>query len=169
MSDFKKWCLEQHQKTNHFYDEILPYEFHLRIAASVAEEFFHLESTKKEILMDAIWGHDVLEDCRVTYNDLLSNGASSEVADIIYAVTNEKGKSRGERANEKYYEGIRSTKGASFVKLCDRIANVRFSKLTNSRMLELYRKEYDSFIKSLDVGSLHPIYPMVVHLRELLW
>jgi len=58
--------------------------------------------------MTACWGHDLIEDCRVSYNDV-KDALGQEAADIIYAVTNEKGKNRKERANDKYYEGIRNT------------------------------------------------------------
>lgn len=63
-----------------------------------------------------------------------------DVADIVYAVTNEKGKNRSERANEKYYQGIRENKLAVIVKICDRLANALYSKLINSRMLDVYKK-----------------------------
>lgn len=52
-----------------------------------------------------------------------------DVADIVYAVTNEKGKNRSERANEKYYQGIRENKLAVIVKICDRLANALYSKI----------------------------------------
>lgn len=34
-----KWCIKQHEETNHFYDKYLPYEFHLRMVAKVANDF----------------------------------------------------------------------------------------------------------------------------------
>ena len=48
-------------------------------------------------------------------------------SEIAYALTNEKGRTRTDQANEKYYEGIRSTKYAPMVKYADRIANLRYS------------------------------------------
>ncbi len=72
-----------------------------------------------------------------------------EEADIIYALTNEKGRNRAERGNDKYYEGIRNTPGAIFVKLCDRIANVQYSKMTKSRMFEMYKKENPEFMSKV--------------------
>jgi (p)ppGpp synthase/HD superfamily hydrolase len=94
------------------------------------------------------WSHDLIEDTRTSYNDV-QNRLGVFVADIVYAVSNEKGKTRKERANDKYYEGIRNTPGAVFVKLCDRIANVQYSKMTKSRMFEMYKKENDGFMTSL--------------------
>jgi (p)ppGpp synthase/HD superfamily hydrolase len=104
--------------------------------------------TLRTACLRATWGHDLIEDCRVSYNDV-KNHLGQEAADIVYAVTNEKGKNRSERANDKYYEGIRNTPGAVFVKLCDRIANVQYSKMTKSRMFEMYRKENDNFMTKL--------------------
>jgi (p)ppGpp synthase/HD superfamily hydrolase len=116
----------------------------------------------------ATWGHDLIEDCRVSYNDVKEQ-LGQEAADIIYAVTNEKGKNRKERANDKYYEGIRNTPGAVFVKLCDRIANVQYSKMTKSRMFEMYKKENDEFIVKLgyDDTNTHPYFEMFSYLVNL--
>jgi (p)ppGpp synthase/HD superfamily hydrolase len=104
--------------------------------------------TLRNACLVATWGHDLIEDCRVSYNDVKTH-LGQEAADIVYAVTNEKGKNRAERANEKYYQGIRETPGAVFVKLCDRIANVQYSKMTKSRMFEMYQKENPNFEKML--------------------
>jgi (p)ppGpp synthase/HD superfamily hydrolase len=149
------WVLEQHSGTNHMYDKYLPYEFHLRMVVYVAQQNLELVPdrndgfrTFRESVVLAAWGHDLIEDCRVSYNDVKEK-LGQEAADIVYAVTNEKGKNRKERANEKYYEGIRNTPGAVFVKLCDRIANVQYSKMTGSRMFEMYKKENIDFMVSL--------------------
>ena len=54
------------------------------------------------------------------------------------------------RANDKYYNDICNTPGASFVKMCDRIANVRYSKLKGSSMFDKYKKENENFMKKVD-------------------
>lgn len=149
MTEKIKWCIDQHHKTNHYYDLYLPYEFHLRMVVQAANDFIKL--TKKENRNDillAAWGHDLIEDTRTSYNDV-KEVLDEFAANIIYAVTNEKGKNRKERANKKYYEGIRNTEGAVFVKLCDRIANVQYSKMTKSRMFEMYKKENQNFTDEL--------------------
>jgi (p)ppGpp synthase/HD superfamily hydrolase len=124
--------------------------------------------TLRTACLRASWGHDLIEDTRVSYNDVKEQ-LGQEAADIIYAVTNEKGKNRKERANEKYYEGIRNTPGAVFVKLCDRIANVQYSKMTGSRMFEMYKKENDSFIvmMGMDDNDTHPYDEMFDYLIGL--
>jgi (p)ppGpp synthase/HD superfamily hydrolase len=185
----QEWCIEQHNKTNHMYDTYLPYEFHLRMVAQASVKFKHLLddvhdyfSGKSQVIekghdvtvtlrhacLLAAWGHDLIEDTRVSYNDVQSI-LGQEAADIIYAVSNEKGKSRKERANDKYYEGIRKTPGAIFVKLADRIANVQYSKMTGSRMFEMYKKENDHFLASLGFveGQAHPLGEMCHYLETL--
>jgi (p)ppGpp synthase/HD superfamily hydrolase len=181
-----QWCIDQHRNTNHFYDKYLPYEFHLRMVAQAYEDFKHLLNYDKdyytsETITDrveqvsegmacylAIWGHDLIEDTRTSYNDV-KNVLGQESADIIYAVTNLRGKTRSERAGDEYYKLIRETKGATFVKLCDRIANVQYSKMTKSRMFEMYKKENDHFMKQLgySIKKDHELDEMFCYLLKL--
>ena len=169
------------------YSEYLPYEFHLRMVAQVGEDFKHLLDDTKDYLtgedyrgpqqgqmtlrkscLISLYAHDVLEDCRISYSDL-KNQLGEEVADIVYAVTNDKGKNRKERAGDNYYEGIRNTPGAVFVKLCDRIANVQYGKMTKSRMFEMYKKENDEFIRQLgyDINEYNVYGDMFHYLNNL--
>jgi (p)ppGpp synthase/HD superfamily hydrolase len=152
-----EWCISQHKNSNHFYDKYLPYEFHLRMVAKVCDDFLHLPERRWNDLVVACYGHDLIEDTRVSYNDCKSV-LGEYIADIIYAVTNEKGKNRSERANDKYYECIRNTEGAIFIKICDRIANVQYSKLTKSKMFEMYRKENKEFIERVYDARYLPMY-----------
>jgi (p)ppGpp synthase/HD superfamily hydrolase len=187
-TDAINWIINQHKNTNHFYDGELPYSFHLKMVVNVFEDFKHLlpenlyiktdkrasdEDVTQRVIGLACWGHDLIEDTRVSYNDVknrLDNAGYSYIVDIIYAVTNEKGKNRNERANEKYYEGIRSTPGAVFVKLCDRIANVQYSKMMKSRMFEMYGKEQFKFQKMLGrYTDNQELEPMFAHLDKLLF
>lgn len=186
------WIIDQHKNTNHYYDNELPYSFHLKMVVNVYEDFKHLLPenlyTQKEeyhrgcwettdithkVIYFACWGHDLIEDTRVSYNDVKnrldgSGYVASPIADIIYALTNEKGKNRKERANDKYYEGIRSTPGAVFVKLCDRIANVQYSKMTKSSMFKKYSEENSHFEKMLGrYTDNKDLEPMFVYLEKL--
>jgi (p)ppGpp synthase/HD superfamily hydrolase len=104
----------------------------------------------------------------MTYNDI-KEVAGESVAEIVYAVTNEKGKNRRQRANEDYYFGIRETAWAPYVKLCDRLANVKYSSDTNSRMLNVYKKENVDFLNSMfPDGKISHLKTMVKELHELL-
>ena len=182
----KEWCIEQHRRVNQYYSEYLPYEFHLRMVYQAAKDFSHLVDNKdylkdpkndgnenfisfKDACEIACFGHDLLEDVHsISYNDVTKE-LGQAAADIIYAVTNEKGKNRKERANLKYYEGIRNTPGAVFVKLCDRIANAQYGKLTKSSQFEMYKKENQGFIISLGKlkGEAHEYDEMFNYLNDL--
>ena len=142
----EKAAFRIHDDVNQKYDHVLPYGFHL---------------------------HDTIEDARMTYNDVvkflkefkgggfvLPEGVrqhlEDQVPEIVYALTNEKGRNRGERANDLYYQGIRQTKFASFIKMCDRLANIQYTMMFvfANRMLDVYRKEYPEFIRSISEGAV---------------
>jgi hypothetical protein len=163
--NFKEWCIKCHEDTNHYYDSYINYEFHLRLVEKVAKQFKHLWFRPGKgigvgfaYVQDACYSHDVIEDTRKTWSDVYTAAEkfmhpdfAKFITDITYAVTNEKGKNRAERANTKYYEGIRNTPGAIFVKLCDRIANVEYGLLTKSSMVKKYKEENENFKKELYV------------------
>jgi hypothetical protein len=179
---FLDWCIKAHRDTNHYYDEYLPYEFHLRMTMQVAKDFVNVvPSNRFHMLLDACAGHDLIEDTRQNYNSVLealkNDGAYTEdeaksIAEIIFAVTNETGRNRAERANDHYYWKIFHTPLASFVKLCDRIANVRYSVLTKSPQLLMYKREHEHFIKKMELGypslQQETYQSMTTHLTELL-
>jgi len=149
---FRKWAIHQHDVVcNQKYNDDLPYSFHLKLVESNVKNYKHLISDVASpengfiseyyrALAGAI-GHDLIEDARVTYNDI-NNIAGESIADIIYCLTDEKGKNRDERHSDIYFEELAKNEIAVFVKLCDIIANVKFGMLTNSSMLKKYRKEF---------------------------
>lgn len=140
----KKYAIDCHKNTNHQYDG-KPYETHLQLVYDYALKYINF--VDKEDLDDVLascWTHDVIEDTRQTYNDV-KEACNKEVAELTYALTNEKGKNRKERASITYYTGIQRIKNAAFVKICDRLANIYYSRLTNSNMLNVYKKEHEQF------------------------
>lgn len=155
------YAVNCHSSTNHYYNNY-PYSFHLQMVYNMGCQFAHLLDPKeKEPALAACWVHDTIEDCRQTYNDV-KTACGLQVAEIAYALTNEKGRNRKERANEQYYEGIRTTPCAVFVKLCDRLANASYSKVTGGSMLNAYRTENELFIEQL---GFHPYHKMIDALR----
>lgn len=154
----KEFAIKAHKDVNHTYDD-KPYEVHLQKAIDVANKFIHLlAEDKQEIVLASIWCHDIVEDCRITYNDLKKELDSVEIAEIVFAVTNEKGRNRDERQSPKYYQGIKSTPFATFVKLCDRIANVEYSKESGSSMYDKYSKEHGGFKSKLYDAKYNEMY-----------
>ena len=144
----KKYAIDCHNKTSHQYNG-KPYDIHLQMVFDTAKKFIHLiPAEQQRNVLAACWVHDVIEDCRQTYNDV-KNATNVEVAELAYALTNEKGKNRKERANDKYYDDIKQTPFATFIKVCDRIANYEYSRIQKSRMAALYEKEMNDFIAKL--------------------
>lgn len=139
-------------EVNQKYDG-LPYSFHLKIVEKQFDRFNSLLPQPSVFIANlAIITHDVLEDARLTYNDVIklvenhfSYSTGVKVAEIVYLVTDFKGRTRAERKPDLFYEELFSNKIALFVKLCDMIANKYYSTMSNSSMKEAYVKEYEKF------------------------
>lgn len=154
------FAIKSHQDTNHYYDEYLPYQFHLNMVVKVAKDFIYLVPTDKILnIIAACWSHDIIEDTRKNFKDI-EKETNTEVAEIVRAVTNYgRGRNREERMPDFIYEDIKNTPFATFVKLCDRIANVQYSKMTGSNMFDKYKKEHTHFKKMLYVsGDNEPLW-----------
>ncbi|UMB54603.1 phosphohydrolase [Lutibacter sp. A64] len=159
----KEYAIEKHRNSNHTYDKY-HYDFHLNMVFEIAKKFIYLvEPNEQENVLAGCWVHDIIEDARETYNDVKKE-TNETVAELAYALTNEKGRNRAERANENYYKGIRETKNAPFIKFCDRIANVTHSKNNGSQMFKKYKDENEDFIKKIYVPECEEI---SVYLKNL--
>ena len=148
------YAYETHKAVNQEYDG-KAYIFHLQKVADYAIKFLPDECEKDIVpVMFGAYFHDSIEDARLTYNDVLKiakeymgSEQATMATEIVYALTNEKGRNRHERANDKYYEGIRTTPYAPLVKAADRLANYTYAKETKSRMEKCYREEMEDFVK----------------------
>ncbi len=152
---------------NQRYGADLPYSFHLRSVAEWAMRYAHEVLATVDDLLPVYfgaWFHDSIEDARLTYNDVheragqFMNPTQALMAvEIVYALTNDKGRTRSERAGEQYYAGIRNTPYAPLIKLADRVANMSFSLRTEdtdnanykTRMVDIYRSEMSHFIQAI--------------------
>lgn len=140
-----EYAKRKHISVNHNYGS-KDYSYHLNMVCDVAEQFIHLvDEDQRENVYCGCWVHDIIEDARETYNDVLQN-TNETIANLAYALTNEKGKNRSERANDKYYKEMHDVPNAVFIKMCDRIANIKYSKNEGSKMFDKYKKEHDDFI-----------------------
>ena len=67
----ENFAIISHGNTNHYYDEYLPYEFHLRMVVKAAKDFIKLvPKDLRDNVIAACWLHDAIEDVRLTYNDV---------------------------------------------------------------------------------------------------
>jgi len=167
IDDIRQSAHELHDSVNQTYGDGLPYGYHLDMVVSGIRDFGHLVCDREDDFLPLIMGgyyHDSIEDARLTYNDMMKTARlylTEEQAllatEIVYALTNDKGRTRAERAGEKYYKGIRETPYAPFVKLCDRLANVTYScsgtDSNSLRMKEVYKKEMPHFLSSINPHS----------------
>ena len=156
-----------HNNVNQIYGDDLPYGFHLDMVVNGIRNYGHLVCAREEDLLPLFFGgyfHDSIEDARLTYNDvmniartMLTEEQALMGTEIAYALTNDKGRTRTERAGDRYYQGIRQTPYAPFVKLCDRLANVSFScsgmNPDSLRMKKIYKNEMGHFLACIDPKS----------------
>lgn len=168
-TEFKEYCIKQHDvECNQKYDKTLPYSFHLNLVAIQANKWNHLLSDGDEKLITEMgaWGHDLIEDARVTYNDI-KRIIGQEAADVIYACTDEKGKDRRRRHNIQFYRVLRENRLAVYVKLCDLIANITYSLLTNSSMYLKYQSEFPHLRNEIYRMEFDQMFDHIEELLEL--
>ena len=162
-----------HASVNQNYDQVHPYGYHLDMVAKLVQRYGYYVCSDEADVLPLLFGayyHDAIEDARRTYNDVLRTARQFMdeeqallAAEIVYALTNDKGRTRAERAGERYYQGIRSTPYAPLVKLADRLANATYSfrhlnekndfSGLNAQMREVYRREMPHFLQSITVPN----------------
>jgi (p)ppGpp synthase/HD superfamily hydrolase len=176
-----------HASVNQTYGNDHPYGYHLDMVVDAVRTYGHYVCASADDVLPLFFGayfHDSIEDARLTYNDVtatarhfMSDAQAFVAAEIVYALTNDKGRTRAERAGERYYQGIRVTPYAPFVKMADRLANITYSckhtDTDNSHMREVYRRELPHFLASVapsetDDGRFSLPAPMVEAVHALL-
>lgn len=154
---------ELHRAVNQTYGQGLPYAVHLDMVASQVMSHGHEVCASEHDVLPMVFGayfHDSIEDARQTYNDVMrlarqwmDDEQAHMAAEIVYALTNDKGRTRAERAGERYYQGIRQTPYAPLVKLADRVANMTYSathdNADNVHMREVYLRELPHFLEAI--------------------
>lgn len=154
---------ELHRAVNQTYGQGLPYAVHLDMVASQVMSQGHEVCASEHDVLPMVFGayfHDSIEDARQTYNDVtrlarqwMDDEQAHMAAEIVYALTNDKGRTRAERAGERYYQGIRQTPYAPLVKLADRVANMTYSathdNADNVHMREVYLHELPHFLEAI--------------------
>lgn len=141
------FALWQHMKAGHEYGK-MPYFYHCSCVLDIAEQYMPADWskslyngdpwTRSEIIGAACLCHDILEDTGLSYNDI-KDVIGRPAADIVFLLTDEPGKTRAER-HLRTYPKIASCRLATFVKLCDRLANRQ-----EGGKADMYDREYQAF------------------------
>lgn len=166
LQNIRQAAHELHESVNQTYDGSHPYGFHLDMVVGSIYKYGHEVCADEQDLLPLFFGayyHDSIEDARQTYNDVkkaalqwMDKEQAITAAEIVYALTNDKGRTRAERAGEHYYQGIRETPYAPFVKLADRLANTTYSfthaNQSNMHMREVYQQELPYFLTAISTN-----------------
>jgi len=154
------YALSCHRAINQTYGQNLEYGFHIELCHYVAN-YFRNSITSEEVktnfssVLSAVHLHDLIEDSwQINYNTILEE-FGVEVAELVYLVTDNKGRTRKERHSN--LSEIATNEKATFVKLCDNIANVLYSCYSKSSMFSKYKKEFQDFKHQLfrqDLASM---------------
>lgn len=156
-----------HRAVGQTYGGIHPYSFHLDMVAQGVIDHGHdvcASAADVPAILFGAYFHDSIEDARLTYNNVLTiarqylpEPQALMATEIAYALTNEKGRTRAERANDRYYAGIRATPYAPLVKLADRLANFSYScagtDAANRHMRQVYAAEMPHFLQAITADA----------------
>jgi (p)ppGpp synthase/HD superfamily hydrolase len=154
-----KLAMEKH--IGQTYGQDKPYTWHLRHVADNVMKWapFLPYGAPIEAIVVAAWLHDIIEDCGFTREEIEFH-FGSEVAEIVWRVTDEEGANRKER-HEKTYPKIRESVWSVFLKLMDRISNIEAGGKAG-----MYIKEFPGFKEALyKAGEFDPIWE---HLETIL-
>ena len=113
---FRQMAHDLHESVNQTYAGLFPYGFHLDMVVEGVRNYGYTVCAREEDVLPlffAAYYHDSIEDARLTYNDVMrvardemTEEQALMATEIVYALTNDKGRTRAERAGEKYYQGL---------------------------------------------------------------
>lgn len=161
-----RWIISQHDRVNQLYDG-LPYSVHLIEVVKFIKQFIHLIPEElRDIVILAGWGHDLIEDTGLTFNDVKKE-LGVDAAELIFLLSNEKGKTRSERANDIYYGGIKNNHLANYIKICDRLGNMSYSYIYGGSMINKYQKELSHFKSSIYNGMYDEMWNLLENINTV--
>ena len=154
LKQIRYYAIKKHELMDHRYGGA-PYSDHLERVVKTAQLFIeYIDPEEQDDVIGSCWAHDLIEDTGVTLKELESV-TNKRVADIVFCVSNELGRTRKER-NFKTYPKIWSNPLAVFVKCCDRLVNGEFSKRNSPELFERYLNEYPVFRYALYETGPYP-------------
>jgi len=114
-----------------------PYYYHLDMVHSIVVQFGLGE--EYEI---AAYLHDLLEDTELTKKEL-SQEFGEEIAEMVFCVSGF-GENRQEKQKDIHNKMKNNIKSVN-LKMCDRLANLKTSKINKPKLYQRYCKEHEDF------------------------
>ncbi len=136
------------------------YIVHLENVAQIVKIF---SADWNEDLIIAAYLHDTIEDTPASYSDI-KKVFGENVAELVYAVTDELGRNRKER-HAKTYPKIAALPMAITLKLADRISNVAYSVADRESRFAMYLGEHKGFSEAFKKDNTNQ--KMWEHLEKL--
>lgn len=157
----RMYIFKLHFKAGQRYGKDKTYFYHLDMVASNSANYYYRVYKNTDILnfiviYTAALGHDLIEDVRLTYNDVKAVFAK-KTTDIIYACTELKGKYRSERHGKAYYKLLQSNFDGRYVKWCDIKSNMYEGYTNGGTMFSKYVKDFPSVKEKLYDEAFEPI------------
>ena len=145
LAEARRWCHAAHAEVGQTYDD-KPYgEAHLDAVEQAAIDWGFGDDLTLRILCQS---HDVREDTRKTYADMIEAGFSARSVILVWRLTDEDGIDHGAKKKAtlpKVAEDWHSIVG----KMCDRRANGRNSRVHAPSKFRRYCKQYPEFRAAL--------------------
>lgn len=172
MNDFKlimsarKFAITNHRRVNQEYDG-LPYHVHLMEVVDFVHRFdYLLNESDIDVAVCVAWNHDVIEDTGLTFNDVKEVMGDRIAALVCNLTTNIHGHNRSERADQDYYDRVKSDPLSIFVKIADRLANMFHSlNYGNKGMYKKYKKELPHFKEELYNGMYDEMWELLENIE----
>lgn len=146
-----------------------PFFVHLRDVVRELTEFGY-DPEEDELMMCAAYLHDTIEDTPTTYQDI-STLFGSNVAELVWAVTDERGRNRKERRNKTSPKTF-ADRNATILKLADLSANVKDAIKESQRFpnpLRMYMREWDEIKAEFEAALIKRASHLLGHLQDLDW
>jgi len=163
----RNFAIDNHRRINQTYDG-LPYHVHLQEVVDFVHKFEHLLTEEEiDIAICAAWLHDAIEDTGLTFNNL-KKVVGERIASLACNLCNNiHGKTRDERANQDYYDRVKSDNISLFVKIADRLANMFHSyHYGNTGMYKTYKRELPHFKEQLDNGMYQEMWDLLENIES---
>lgn len=161
--DARNYAFHRHDiYCNQWYDEKLKlrYSHHLQMVADVGIRFSYLIEDRSQIprFLILLYCHDILEDGRLTVNDLIKIFGLEIALDIRKLSVDPRGITKEDRLSDSYYEDINTDFVVSLVKLCDRAANIEHGVM--------HGKIFASYYNSMDKINKHFVDPKLQDIKD---